>query len=244
MTKLGLNVDHIATIREARRAPEPDPVVAALLGELAGVDGITIHLRGDQRHIKEDDLRRMREQLTTRLNLEMAPNDEIMVLALTHRPQQATLVPENLNEITTEGGLNLKTSADDVRRCIRQFEKEGIQVSVFIDPEEDQVLRAADLGAAVIEINTARYAEAVPRGLDTRDEGFKRELDKVATAAALAASHGLAVFAGHGLTYRNVKPVSDLPEIEELNIGHNVIARAVLVGIDRAVREMLALLNG
>lgn len=243
MTRLGLNVDHIATIREARRAPEPDPVTAALLGELAGADGITVHLRGDRRHIKEDDVRRLRELITTRLNLEMAPNDAMMATALTYRPDMATLVPENPNEITTEGGLNLKSSEGEVSSCIRHFRKERIKVSLFIDPEEEQIRRASDLDAQIIEINTRQYAEAVPRGLDVRDADFQRELAKVARAATLAASKGLVVYAGHGLTYRNVKPISDLPEIEELNIGHNIIARAALVGLERAVREMLAILK-
>ena len=242
MTKLGLNVDHIATIREARRAPEPDPVTAALLGELAGVHGITVHLRGDRRHIKEDDVSRLRALVTTRLNLEMAPNDEMMALALTYRPDMATLVPENPNEITTEGGLNLESSADDVSSCIRHFNKEEIKVSLFIDPSENQILRAVDLGVSTIEINTAEYAEAVPRGLNIHNGRYRREYEKVAQAATLAASKGLVVYAGHGLTYRNVKPISDLPEVEELNIGHNIIARASLVGLERAVRDMLALL--
>jgi pyridoxine 5-phosphate synthase len=242
MTKLGLNVDHIATIREARRALEPDPVTAALIGELAGADGITVHLRGDRRHIKEDDVRRLRELLTTRLNLEMAANSAMLAVALKYRPDMATLVPENPNEVTTEGGLNLKTSESEVRQCIQQLNKEGIKVSLFIDPNEEQIRRAADLAARIIEINTREYSEAVPRALDVRDHAFKREYDKVAGATQLAASLDLVVYAGHGLTYRNVKPISDLPEIEELNIGHNIIARASLVGLETAVREMLALM--
>jgi pyridoxine 5-phosphate synthase len=242
MTKLGLNVDHIATIREARKAPEPDPVTAALIGELAGADGITVHLRGDRRHIQEADVRRMRELLTTRLNMEMAANDAMTTMALTYRPDMATLVPENPGEVTTEGGLDLRSAENEVRACLRQLIKEGIRVSLFIDPVEDQILRAADLGAPIIELNTRQYSEAVPRGLDLRDAEFQRELAKVAESARLAASKGLIVYAGHGLTYRNVKPISDLPEIEELNIGHNIIARAALVGLERAVREMKELM--
>jgi pyridoxine 5-phosphate synthase len=241
--KLHVNVDHVATLRQARGTSYPDPVWAASLCELAGADGITVHLRGDRRHIKEADLRRLRELVTTRLNLEMAANDGMSALALIYRPDMCTLVPENPGEVTTEGGLDLKSSAAEVRSCLKHLSQEGIRVSLFIDPSEEQILRAVDLGAPIIEINTRQYAEAVPKGLEPRDTEFQKELATVTRAASLAASKGLVVYAGHGLTYRNVKPISDLPEIEELNIGHNIIARAALVGLERAVRDMKELLR-
>jgi pyridoxine 5-phosphate synthase len=181
--------------------------------------------------------------VTTRLNMEMAANDAMTALALTYRPDMCTLVPENPGEITTEGGLDLKSSEPEVRSCLKHLSQEGIRVSLFIDPTEDQILRAVNLGAPIIEINTRQYAEAVPKGLEPRDAEFQKERATVARAASLAASKGLVVYAGHGLTYRNVKPISDLPEIEELNIGHNIIARAALVGLERAVRDMKALLR-
>jgi len=243
MTRLGVNIDHIATIRQARRAPEPDPVAAALIAELAGADGITVHLRGDRRHIQDEDVRRLRETVTTRLNLEMAPNQAMTEAALTHRPDTATLVPENPHEITTQGGLDLQTTEKEVSACMQRLHQAGIAVSLFIDPVEEQVRKAVDLGAKIIELNTAAYSEVVPKGLHLRDEEFRRELDQIICAARIGTIHGLAVYAGHGLTYRNVSPIAALPEIEELNIGHNIVARASLVGLDQAVRQMLLLLQ-
>ena len=239
MTKLGVNIDHVATVRQARRAPEPDPVAAAVLAELGGADGITVHIRGDRRHIRERDLRLLREVVSTRLNVEMAATEEMTAIALQVRPDTATLVPEREDEITTEGGLDLTRNADEVRSVTERLQQAGIEVSMFIDPHSAQIDAGKQLGAELIEINTAAYAEAVPKGLKESDPGFQAELGKVKESARYAASLGLRVLAGHGLTYRNVRPVSEIPQIEELNIGHNIVARAVLVGIKEAVREML-----
>jgi pyridoxine 5-phosphate synthase len=239
MTKLGLNIDHIATIREARKALEPDPVAAAILAELAGADGITTHLRGDRRHIQDNDVRRLRETVTTRLNVEMAATSEMVRIALKYRPDQVTLVPEREDEITTEGGLNVVANSGPVASAIRDLLVGEIQVSLFIDPDPGQVDAAADLGSLMIELNTRAFSEACPRSPDLAGPDLDHELTKVVQAAERGKKKGLKILAGHGLTYRNVRLISDIPEIEELNIGHNIIARASLVGIDRAVREML-----
>jgi pyridoxine 5-phosphate synthase len=239
MTKLGVNIDHIATIRQARYALEPDPVAAAVLAELAGADGITVHLRGDRRHIQDGDVLRLRETVTTRLNLEMAATSEMVRIAIELRPDQATLVPEKENEITTEGGLNVVGSPESVAAAIQGMEAKGIQVSLFIDPDPEQVDAAADLGALMIELNTRSYSEIAPKSPDLAGPTLQRELTKIVQASERGKKKGLKILAGHGLTYRNVRLISDIPEIEELNIGHNIIARASLVGIDRAVREML-----
>lgn len=244
MTKLGVNIDHIATIRQARQALEPDPVAAAILAELAGADGITVHLRSDRRHIRDGDVRRLRETVTTRLNLEMSATPEMVRLAADLHPDQATLVPEREEEITTEGGLDILVNPESIEAAIQQLEAAGIQVSLFIDPELDQVDAAADLGASMIELNTRAYSEATPKSPDLAGDIFRRELTKVVQASERGRKKGLKVLAGHGLTYRNVRPVSAIPEIEELNIGHNIIARAALVGLERAVREMLRAMNG
>jgi pyridoxine 5-phosphate synthase len=239
MTKLGLNIDHIATIRQARKALEPDPVAAAIIGELAGADGITVHLRGDRRHIQDNDVRRLRETVTTRLNLEMAATSEMVRIALKLRPDQATLVPEKENEITTEGGLNVVGSPAPIASAIRDLVMGGIQVSLFIDPDPKQIDASEELGALMIELNTRAYSEASPKSPDLAGPDFERELTKIVQAAERGKKKGMKILAGHGLTYRNVRSISDIPEIEELNIGHNIIARASLVGLDRAVREML-----
>jgi pyridoxine 5-phosphate synthase len=239
MTKLGVNIDHIATIRQARRALEPDPVAAAVFAELAGADGITVHLRGDRRHIHDSDLRRLRETVTTRLNVEMAATDEMVEIMLSLRPDQVTLVAEREGEITTEGGLNVIRTRDAAASASARLQAAGIQVSLFIDPEPDQVDMAAALKVSMIELNTRAFSESCPRSPDLAGEEMQRQLEKVADAARRGAVLGLKILAGHGLTYRNVGLISDIPEIEELNIGHNIIARASLVGIDRAVREML-----
>jgi pyridoxine 5-phosphate synthase len=238
-TKLGVNVDHIATIRQARQAIEPDPVAAALLAELAGADGITVHLRGDRRHIQDSDIRRLRETVTTRLNLEMAATNEMVRIASKLRPDQATLVPEREGEITTEGGLDVLKNLKPIASAIRRLRKKGLQVSLFIDPDLAQVEAAADLGATMIEINTRAYSETCPRSPDLAGPGLEREYNKVLRATERGVERGLKILAGHGLTYRNVRLISDIPEIEELNIGHNLVARASLVGMECAVREML-----
>ena len=244
MVKLGVNVDHIATIREARKAPEPDPVAGALLAELAGADGITVHLRGDRRHIKERDVRLLREVVTTRLNLEMAVTDEMIGIALELRPNTATLVPERQEEITTEGGLDVLGHSDEVAKAIETLEAQKLEVSLFVDPDPKQLKRVAEVGGRAIEINTAAYAKAVPKGLIEDDPGYLQELAKVRAAAEYAASLDMKVLAGHGLTYRNVRPISDIPQVGELNIGHNIVARASLVGMQQAVKEMLRSMNG
>lgn len=243
MTRLGVNVDHVATVRQARRAPEPDPVTAALLAELAGADGITVHLRGDRRHIRERDVRLLREVVTTRLNLEMAITEEMMEIAARLRPNTATLVPETDEEVTTEGGLDVMARPQSVRSAIRTLEGAGMEVSLFIDPDLDQLDAASRIGAGLVELNTAAYAEAVPKGLSEHEPGYRRELDKMVEASEFAAARGIRVLAGHGLTYRNVRPISRIPQVEELNIGHNIVARATLVGMERAVREMLRAMN-
>jgi pyridoxine 5-phosphate synthase len=240
MTKLGVNVDHIATIRQARQAPEPDPVAAAVLAELAGADGITVHLRGDRRHIQDSDVRRLRETVTTRLNLEMAATSEMVRIALELRPDQATLVPERPGEVTTEGGLDAAGNVKALTAAIRRLERGGVQMSLFVDPDLTQIEASARTGASMIEINTRAYSDSCPRSPDLAGTAVERELAAVVAAAERAAALGLKVLAGHGLTYRNVRRISDIPQIEELNIGHNIIARAALVGMDRAVREMLS----
>ncbi len=239
MTKLGVNIDHVATVRQARGAIEPDPIAAAVLAELAGADGITVHLRGDRRHIKDSDVRRLRETITTRLNLEMAASVEMVRTALNLRPDQATLVPERAGEVTTEGGLDVSRNMKAITSAIRKLQNGGIQVSLFIDPVTVQVDAAAKTGASMIELNTRAYSEACPRSPDLAGASLQRELSKVLAAANRGADHGLKVLAGHGLTYRNVRLISDIPVIEELNIGHNIVARAVLVGMKQAVSEMI-----
>ena len=243
MTKLGVNIDHIATIRQARKAIEPDPVAAAIVAELAGADGITVHLRGDRRHIQDADVLRLRETVTTRLNLEMAATSEMVRIALELRPDQATLVPEMQSEITTEGGLNVIENRTAVAKAIQDLGKGGIQVSLFIDPDSEQVDAASGLGALMIELNTLAYSEASPKSPDLAGPTLQRELTKIVQASERGNRKGLRILAGHGLTYRNVRLISAIQEIEELNIGHNIIARASLVGLDRAVREMLQAMN-
>ncbi len=244
MTKLGVNIDHVATIRQARQAPEPDPVSAAVLAELAGADGITVHLRGDRRHISERDVRLLRQTVTTRLNVEMAVTRPMVELALEIHPDTVTLVPESPDEVTTQGGLILEGNLDVISDAVHKFLDNSINVSLFIDPDPFTIDQAHLTGAPLVEFNTAAYAEAVPKGLDEASPAFARELERLRAAATRASSLGLRVLAGHGLTYRNVRPVSDIGQVFELNIGHNIISRAVLVGMDRAVREMLEAMNG
>lgn len=240
MTKLGVNVDHIATIRQARQAIEPDPVAAAVLAELAGADGITVHLRGDRRHIRDSDVKRLRETITTRLNLEMAASAEMVRNALALQPDQATLVPEREGEITTEGGLDVVRNLKGITAAIRKLQSGGIQVSLFIDPEPAQVDAAVKSGAGMIELNTRAFSETCPRSPDLAGADMQHELAKVLAAANRGADRGLKMLAGHGLTYRNVRLISGIPVIEELNIGHNIVARAVLVGMKQAVAEMIS----
>lgn len=243
MTKLGVNIDHIATIRQARRAVEPDPTAAAVLAELAGADGITVHLRKDRRHIQDRDVELLRRIIKTRLNVEMSVDKEMQEFACHVKPDTVTLVPERDDEITTEGGLNVVSYEEAVTRTVRRLQNEEIQVSLFIDPKQDQIDASLNTGARLIELNTAAYSDAVPLGLNEGDEAFLSELEALTKSSNYAARKGLRVLAGHGLTYRNVGPVSAISEIEELNIGHNIIARSSLVGLDQAVREMLQAMN-
>jgi pyridoxine 5-phosphate synthase len=235
--RLGVNVDHVATLRQARRATYPDPVTAAALAELAGAEQITIHLREDRRHIQDRDLRILRDTCQTLLNLEMAASQEMVKVAFEYKPDLVTLVPERREELTTEGGLDAATQREPLRKLVRNLKDAQIVVSLFIDPDLDQVRAAHKCDADRIEIHTGRYSEA------RKENERAAELARVTDAAKAAAKLGLRVAAGHGLNYENVGPISRIPEIEELNIGHAIVARAVLVGFERAVREMVTLMR-
>ncbi|MFO0802053.1 MAG: pyridoxine 5'-phosphate synthase [Gemmataceae bacterium] len=232
MIRLGVNIDHVATVRQARRAKEPDPVAAAVLATLGGADGITVHLREDRRHIQDRDVFLLRETVTTRLNLEMAAYDEIVAIALQAKPDEATLVPEKRQELTTEGGLDVIATAASTRGAVEKLKAAGIHVSLFIDPDLRQVDQAKKLGADAIEFQTASYSEAVGAA------AVAVQLAKLEAATAHAAGLGLHVHMGHGLNYINVRPIVRIPAVEELNIGHSIVSRAVFVGLERAVREM------
>jgi pyridoxine 5-phosphate synthase len=232
MIRLGVNIDHVATVRQARRADEPDPVAAAVLALLGGADGITVHLREDRRHIQDRDVRLLRPVVTSRLNLEMAAVDAIAAIACEVKPDEATLVPERREELTTEGGLDVVAHASAVARVAGRLRDAGIEVSLFIDPDRRQIESAKRLGAVAIEIQTARYSEArTPAAL-------ARELHALQEATRAARDQGLHVHMGHGLNYHNVQAVAAIPGVEELNIGHSIVSRAVLVGMERAVRDM------
>jgi pyridoxine 5-phosphate synthase len=238
MALLGVNIDHVATIRQARRASEPDPVQAAVLAELGGADSITIHLREDRRHIQDRDVRILRETVRLRLNLEMAVSDEITRIALQTLPEQATLVPERREEVTTEGGLDVITHAQRISQCAAQLTGAGILVSLFIDPNVEQVRKTVELNIPAVELHTGAWAEA------RTPAARAAELDRLREAGLYAVSQGLMLNMGHGLTYDNVRPVARLHGVHELNIGHSIISRAVLVGLERAVREMKQLVAG
>jgi len=233
---LAVNIDHIATLREARKAREPEPVAAALIAEMAGAQGITVHLRSDRRHIKERDLEILRQTISTKLNVEMAVTADMARVALQVRPDQVTLVPEKPQELTTEGGLDVVAQSSAVNDFTRQMRDAGIRVSIFLDADVAQVRAARAAEADAIEINTGRYAEAPA-------DAAGGELARIAEAAAVAGRERLEVLAGHGLNYVNVGALNAIPEIVELNIGHSIVARAALVGMDRAVRDMIALLR-
>lgn len=235
--RLGVNVDHVATLRQVRRAAYPDPVAAAVMAELAGADQITIHLREDRRHIQERDLQVLRRTVTGRLNLEMAVAQEMLRIAYEVKPDMVTLVPERREELTTEGGLDVVSGREAVRKAVKTLRDAEIEVSLFIDPDLDQVKAAHRAEAQAVELHTGRYCDA-RLAADRR-----RELGRLLDATKAAAKLGLKVAAGHGLNYRNVLPVAAIPEIEELNIGHAIVAHAVLVGMERAVREMKDLLR-
>lgn len=238
MPRLSVNVDHIATLREMRKAKEPDPVAAAFLAELAGAKGITVHLREDRRHIQERDLKILRSTVRTKLNLEMGTSEEIVRIALAVKPDLSTLVPEKKGEITTEGGLNLSKDNSRLKETIDLLHERGISISLFIDPTPGSVRKAQKLGADLIELNTGIYAEA------NSSLEADTELEKLAGAAILAKKTGLEVNAGHGLNYQNVEKICLIKEIEELSIGHSIISRACLVGMEQAVREMIKLIKG
>ncbi len=232
MIRLGVNIDHVATVRQARRAQEPDPVAAAVLALLGGADGITIHLREDRRHIQDRDLRLLRQVVTNRLNLELAAVDSILDIACEVKPDEATLVPERREELTTEGGLDVIAHQATVARAVERLTAAGIEASLFVDPDKRQIEIAKIVGARAVEIQTASYSEA----RTARDRQV--EVAALEEAAKLAQQIGLQVHLGHGLTYNNLAPVVRIPAVEELNIGHSIVSRAVLVGMERAVREM------
>jgi pyridoxine 5-phosphate synthase len=233
-----VNIDHVATVRQARRTTEPDPIQAAVLAELGGADGITVHLRADRRHIQDRDVEILRQVVKTRLNVELAATQEMLRMALTVKPDQVTLVPERREEVTTEGGLDVVLNSVHMKPIVKTLRDAGIRVSLFVDPDPEQVKAAHRLDAQAVEINTAAYADA--RDERSRDAALRGVVD----TARLGRKLGLEVHAGHGLSYANVRAVAALSEISELNIGHNVVARSVLVGMERAVREMKAAMEG
>jgi pyridoxine 5-phosphate synthase len=235
--RLHINIDHIATVREARRTDEPDPVRAAMLAELAGADGITVHLREDRRHIQDRDVRLLMQTVRTGVNLELAAASDVVQIALELRPMTATLVPERRAEITTEGGLQVHDNAA-LGDAIKALRAAGVRTSLFIDPTEDGVRASAVLGVEAIELHTGEFAEAFKQLHTGSREAVTRELARLGRAAALGRSLGLAVHAGHGLTYENVARVAAIEEIEELNIGHSIVSRSLFVGMERAVRDM------
>lgn len=232
MIRLGVNIDHVATVRQARRGAEPDPVAASILAILGGADGITIHLREDRRHIQDRDLHLLRPVVVQGLNLELACAEEIVQLACQVKPDQCTLVPERREELTTEGGLDVVAQATAVRRSMDRLREAGIEVSLFVDPEVRQIEASARLGAQAIELQTASYSEA--RTPAQRQQEYR----KLVEAARQARELGLHVHVGHGLNYQNVQLIASIPEVEEMNIGHSIVSRAILVGMERAVREM------
>jgi pyridoxine 5-phosphate synthase len=240
--KLNVNIDHVATIREARKTIEPSIITAAVICEQAGANGITVHLRQDRRHIQDRDIELLRNVVTTYLNVEMAATDEMTAIALRTKPDAVSLVTESPNEITTEGGLDVIGNLENVRKAVVQQKEAGIFVSIFIDPDTAQIDAAADLGAQQIELCTAEYAELTLSSRAAHGEGEKRaadEAERIRRAAVHAKSRGLIVAAGHGLTYRNVGALAAIPEITEFNIGHNIISRSVFVGLNQAVKEMI-----
>jgi pyridoxine 5-phosphate synthase len=236
LIRLGVNVDHVATVRQARRVDVPDPVEAALLAETAGADGITVHLREDRRHIQERDVRILRQRLQTKLNLEMAVTPAMLAFAENVRPDDACFVPEKREELTTEGGLDVLSHRQKIREATQRLQGVGVRVSLFVDPETAQIEASRDSGAHAVEIHTGAYCNAL---------GVEREkqLEAILEASKLAQSLGLEVHGGHGLNYDNVPAIAQIPEMTELNIGHSIIARAIIVGIEQAVREMKDLLS-
>ena len=237
MPRLAVNVDHVANIRQARGIDVPDPVTAAALAELAGAHGIVVHLREDRRHIQERDVRLLRQTVKTKLNLEMAATPEMIAFAKTIKPDLVTLVPEKRQELTTEGGLDVKGNAGAIEKAVGELCESGIRVSAFVDPDIAQIKASIDVGADIVELHTGTYAEA-------KDDGTRLiEAETIAKAATFASKGGLRVSAGHGLDYRNVELIADIDEVEELSIGHSIVARAVMVGMGQAIVEMLSLIS-
>jgi len=239
--RLAVNIDHIATIREARKSDEPDPIAAAVICELAGAQGITVHLRGDRRHIQDRDVEILRRMVSTHLNVEMAATTEMVRIAQTIKPHRVTLVPERKDEVTTEGGLDVVLHSGNIEKSVRGLLDAGIDVSIFVDPDLEQIRQCSKLRAPRIEINTGKFTEAFAR--EWTSAQWQSELEKITTAARAARKLGLVVLAGHGLNYRNIDAIAAINDIEELNIGHSIVARASLVGLDAAVREMIALMR-
>lgn len=237
MAKLGVNIDHVATIRQARGGVEPDPVAAAAIAEFAGADGITVHLREDRRHIQDRDLTILRKTIKTRLNLEMAATDEMVTIAQQIKPDMCTLVPEKRLELTTEGGLDVRCNLEQIRFAVERLRSSGIPVSLFIDADSDQIKAADKVGADFIEIHTGLFAAAADW------KGEEKELIRIENGVKLAQKLGLGVNAGHGLNYSNIKRIATIRGIEEYNIGHSIISRAVMSGLDRAVRDMVELVR-
>jgi pyridoxine 5-phosphate synthase len=237
MAKLGVNIDHVATIRQARGGAEPDPVAAAAIAELAGADGITVHLREDRRHIQDRDLELLRKTIRTRLNLEMAATDEMVSIAQKIRPDMCTLVPEKRLELTTEGGLDVRCNMEQIKSAVERIRSSGIPVSLFIDADTDQIKAADRVGADFIEIHTGIFSEAADW------KTCEAELIRIENGVKLAKKLGLGVNAGHGLNYTNIKQIISIRGIEEYNIGHSIISRAVLVGLEKAVRDMAELVR-
>ena len=238
MARLAVNIDHVATVRQARGGDEPDPVVAAAIAELAGADGIICHLREDRRHINDRDLRFLRQTVKTSLNMEMAAVDEMIEIAGNVRPDIVTLVPEKREELTTEGGLDVKANPDQYRKVVERLGHKGIKVSFFIDPDTEQIEIAHKVGADIVEIHTGHYSEA--KSQSEEEERF----DRITKAIEMSAGLKLGISAGHGLNYSNIKRFRYLPQVEEYSIGHSIIARAVLIGLEKAVRDMVSLVKG
>lgn len=237
MIHLGVNIDHVATVRQARRDVEPDPIAAAVICELAGAHGITVHLRGDRRHIQDRDLHLLREVVRTKLNLEMAATEEMIRIAVDVKPEQVSLVPEKREELTTEGGLDVASQVDHLTEAVGRLTEAGIPVSMFVEADPDQIAASKDVGAVAVELHTGTYANC------TTESEQAAELERLIQGGRQAVGLGLRVHAGHGLTYRNIIPIKQIPKLHEVNIGHNIVARAVLVGLDSAVRDMLELLK-
>jgi pyridoxine 5-phosphate synthase len=237
MPQLGVNIDHVATVRQARRTNEPDPVWAAALSEMGGADGITIHLREDRRHISERDLRILRQTVTVKLNLEMACADDVVAIACEVKPDQVTLVPEKREEVTTEGGLDVCAQSDRVAKVMERLKAAGISISLFLDPDPRQIEEAVRLGADAVELHTGQYALATPGPAQEKELAILRKV------GAMVVQSGMALHAGHGLTYRNVQPVATIDGMHELNIGHSIVARALMIGFEEAVRQMKRLVS-